>query len=238
MADGNDNPATTPTTATAPAAPAQQPSAPAPETVTLTRSELDALLTERANSAAAAARRAEQGKQKPTAEPTHAPEPRVTEKPVSSMTATEVKRLLAFNRAVGAHGFSDAQVTDLEALLDVQQPEDLSGWVAQKAQAWGAGKPATATTNNTPPAQPATQTQPSAPSPAVAPSGSSSPASVIADKLAMSPDMMKAYLRTQNYNPHNRFTPDSRKAIRAVAEEGRRLLESVQVLPPDRGRDG
>jgi hypothetical protein len=211
----------------------------------MTRAELAALLAERENAKAAEVRRALQGRQKPAAEPTQAAEPRVTEKPVSALSASDVKRLLAFNRAVGAHGFSDEQVADLEALMDVQRPDDISGWVAQKAKAFGVGKtaPTTATQATTPapsaPVAAAPQaTQPPAPMPAVAPAGSTQPTSPIADRLAMSQDQMSAYLRSLNFNVHNRYAPASRKAIRTVAEEGRRLLENVQVLPPDRGKSG
>jgi len=107
--------------------------------------------------------------------------------------------------------------------------------VAATLAALGHNKPGTGVASA--PSQPAFATSAPSPMPTIAPVGSSSPTSLVADKLGMSEDMMRAHLRSKNYNPHNRYHPDSRRALREVAEEGRRLMESVTILPPERGKD-
>lgn len=184
------------------------------------------------DSAWAEARRKYETKQPEQPKPEAKPEP--TTRPVSGMAASEIKRLLAFNREVGRHGFSDAQVADLETLLEVQRPENVADWVAQKAQAYGIGsKPATATTQTAQPsAQPApapVATQPPAPAPSAAPAGSTVPNNAVLDKLFMSEDVGAAYKKSLGFSPHNLFSKASREATRKMAEEGRRLMEDVRL---------
>jgi hypothetical protein len=227
----SDDPANTAAQNDAPAAPGN--AAPAPQTITLTVEEFEAKLNERA----AAVRRAEQARAKqaeppkPTAQktdtaPTTAPAPTVD---VAKLVARET----AF--ALATQALSADQRGLLRIAFDHESPEDVAGWLPSKLKAFGSHSTATTNTNQPQAAAPsasAAATQPS-PAPAAAPAGSSTPSSPIADRFRMSKDVMQAHLRSMNFNVHNRFSADSRKAIRAVAEEGRRLMEAIRVVPPE-----
>ncbi len=135
MADDETTTVTPTPNGTPPAAVAQQPSA-----LTFSPEEFEARLQQERNAAAAAARREAEGRLKPKAEPPKqtAPAQADPQSPaVSNMSAAEIRRLMAFNRAIGQHGLSDEQTADLEQLLEVQRPENVSEWVASKARLFG-----------------------------------------------------------------------------------------------------
>ena len=234
MADGNDDTNGTTPPASPPAAIAQQPAA-APDTVTMTRGELDALIKERSDSAAAAARRSVEGRLKPNADPPAAP--RHSEAPapnqsanVADQVARAVQRESAFTRAVTKAGLDTAQESVLRSLMSVEQVDDVGTWVTEKARVFGVQTQTNATPNHQPPAA-----SPNPQANSVRPPPSVPPMSAVSndgpdDVTTWNQDQVEAYLRKHGADPNRPYHPSNFKAFKELANKFGEAMGTKRVL--------
>jgi hypothetical protein len=232
MADGIDDPNKTPPTGTQ-AASATPPTTPQADTVTMSRADLDALIEQRANAAAAAARRAEQGKQKPNAESPQNTKPDpvtpVGAEQVAMLVAQAVARETAFHEATRDAGLSPAQAATLRKLMVVDNPQDavaVTAWVKEQATVFGKTANQQATT-------PQTATQPTAPS-VPAPIAASPPSMTIplerdVSVLEMSAEQIHDLMRKKGGDPSNPYHPRNRAARREIRKETEAALRTRRV---------
>lgn len=235
MADGTESP-TTPN-ATPPAAVATQP-APV-DTVTMTRAELDAMIKDRADSAAAAARRAEQEKRKPAETPTTRTESTPTQQPsatdVAALVHQAVSREAAFGEAVREHGLNSAQASTLRKLMQVDNPPDavaVTAWVKEQAAVFGK----TATTPN-PNAAQAAQGTPNVATPAVpAPISPSAPSTAVplerdVDILTMDAESVHELMRKKGaVDPSRPYDPKNRAARREIRVQFESAVRNRRIV--------
>lgn len=215
----------TPTPATPPAAVAPQPAV-----SFASQEEFDARLRDERNAAAAAARRETEARLKPKAEPpkVEASKPDATATP-GGMTVEEFKRARAFDRAIGQHGLSDEQTADLEQLLEVQRPENVSEWVAQKARLFGKSN---APNPNTPPT-PAQQTGSGSPQPSATPTpapSTSIPNEAPDDVMRWSEAQWEAYVRRNGAMPGNPYHWSNHKVHQELARKAEASMATKRIV--------
>lgn len=239
MPDGNENPATNPAPESTAAAPAQQP---AP--LSFTPEQLAWIEAEKAkerNAAAAATRRALEGKQKPKgeapkSEPNAQPDATAATQPVDDFDQQFNARLAleSLVQGVASLGLNATQADAIKTLYKAEKPDDVATWVKQKADGLGFTK-----TQNTNPAQPAqssaapnpapAQTQPVSTTPA--PTGSTSPTAPSSDVLRWSKDMVDAEMRQKAAVPHDLYDRRNRAAWRHMKDRALAAMSTVVVTP-------
>lgn len=225
MADEPDN--ATPDLNATPAAP-QAPATSAPQVITMTPEELEAKI----NAAAAAARRAEQAKQKQPEPPKAQPKSNDTPSANAGLSPDEIQSMMrrqsAFDRAVGKANLSDEQVSILETLFQVApvKPEEVGAWVAAKAKAFGT----TQNPNPTPAAAPApaaTTAAPTAPVPSHPAPAATNPVAPPQSITDWNADQLRAYMRSKGANPANPYSPEYRKVAREL--RNRFLVDTAEM---------
>jgi len=217
MADESDNANPDPNATTA--AP-QAPATSAPQIVSMTVEELEAKI----NAAAAAARRAEQAKQKQPEPPKAQPKsndtsPANTGQPTDDVLSM-LRRQSAFDRAVGKANLSDEQVSILETLLQVApvKPEEVGAWVAAKAKAFGTTQNPNPNPTLAPsaPAHAAPTAAPTTPAPSHPAPAATNPVAPPQSITDWNSDQLRAYMRSKGANPANPYSPEYRKVAREL----------------------
>lgn len=224
----------TPTlTATPQAAPATPPSTPAPDTVTMTRAEYDAALEQRANTAAAAARREAEGRRQPTPPSTTKPEPTTASNvaDVAGLIAAAVAKESAFNDAAQELGLSSAQKGFLRRLAanenHITDGPAMAAWVKEQAPVFGKTATQPASTSSSP-AAPATTPSVPAPVPSSPPS-TSVPLERDVDILSMNAEQVHDLMRKKGGDPSNPYHPRNRAARREIRRETEAALRTRRI---------
>jgi hypothetical protein len=218
MPDGTETIPSTETDGTAtPAAPATQPTTPVitPEIQAL----IDAEKQKAHDAGAAAARRALEGKSQKPQEPAKQAPPAAPG--ATGLSMQEVQSMMAqqsaFDRAVGKAGISDEAVGVLAALRSVENPADVSAWVAQKARLFAtapaaAGQPTTP--NNTPTLKPVPPANGVAPAPM-----STVPTDAPDNVMGWSQDQVDSYVAKHYPVPNMPWHPKNAAARRTLAQK-------------------
>ncbi len=238
MPDGNENPATTPAPESTVAAPAQQP---AP--LSFTPEQLAWIEGEKAkerNAAAAATRRALEGKQKPKAEapksePTAHADATAGTQPVDDFDQQFTARLAleSLVQGIASLGLNVTQANAIKTLYKDEKPDDVATWVKQKADGLGFTKTQNPNPAQSPQSSGATpaQSQPVTPSPA--PAGSTSPTAPPSDVLRWSKDMVDAEMRQKAVVPHDLYDRRNRAVWRAAKDKALAAMAGVRVVATD-----
>ena len=213
------------TTTPEPSQAAPAPQSVAPISPVYTQDQVDAMLKQAHDSAAAAVRRSLEGRAKqdpqpPTPKPDPAPQP-ASGADVASLVAQAVAVESAFGEAVREHGLNgeqSAMLRMLRASANLSDPVAVSAWVKEKAAVFGkASTTATAPVGSPPNAPP--PLAPFAPNTAV-------PLERDISAMDMSADQVHALMRKKGGRPDQPYHPLNRAARREIRTQVLAAMQS------------
>lgn len=197
----------------------------------MTRAEYDAAMQKERDAAAAATRRALEGRQRPAAEPPK-DTARDTQHAAPGMTPADVARIVsretAFGRAVERNRLNADQERFLRVAYSTENPDDVAGWVDSAAKVFGVPSQQVAAAPQQAPTMPAKPIPPP-PASTTAP-GTAVPTDSPEDVLSWDKSMLQDYYDKFFPVPDDPGHPRNGSARRTLAQKVHAKLASRKLL--------
>jgi hypothetical protein len=151
--------------------------------------------------------------------------PKAEKQPRAESQGIDNRKLRVFDRAVAKLGLSDKAIERMERAFEVDDPDDVSQWVAEYTADFGikvpsADAPSAATQNATPAPKPAPSAAPSASIPTDRPQ----------DVTKWDDAMLRQYVLRKGGNPHDLADPRNSKLWDEIAEMYRQTGAQKRIV--------